>query len=295
MLRRELQRRTAQFLAEAGDMALERLDAEEVTFERLQEALTSLPFLSSKKLVVIRSGSSNKPFAEQAPELLSNLAETTDVIIVEPKLDKRSSYYKYLKSNTDFQEFAELDAAGLGRWLSATAKEQGGTLSQADATFLVQRVGHNQQLLANELEKLLLASPAITRQTIEQLTDVTPQSTVFELLDAAFSGNTKRALQLYAEQRALRVEPQQIAAMLTWQLHVLALIKTAGQRSPETIAAEAKISPYVVKKSMTIARKLTLTELKRLVADLAEIDSRSKRGTFNIDDALQQYLLALAA
>lgn len=296
MLTRELQRRTAQFLAEAGDMALEKLDAEEATPERLQEALTSLPFLSSKKLVVIRSGASNKLFAEQAPSLLANLPETTDVLLVEPKLDKRSSYYKYLKSNTDLQEFTELDAAGLARWLVAAAKEQGSALSQADATFLVQRAGQNQQLLANELEKLLLADPEkITRQTIEQLTEATPQSTVFELLDAAFNGNTKKALQLYAEQRALRVEPQQIAAMLTWQLHVLALIKTAGQRSPEAIAAEAKISPYVIKKSLAIARKLTLAELKHLVSDLAEIDGRSKRETFSIDDALQQYLLALAA
>jgi DNA polymerase-3 subunit delta len=285
----------AAFIADEGDMALERLDGEEATIERIGEALTSLPFLSNKKMVLLRRASVNKQFAERAPELLANVPDTTDVVVVEPKLDKRSGYYKYLKKSTDFQEYNELDQQGLARWLMQSAKEQGGSLNQADASFLVGRVGMNQQMLSSELEKLLLYSPQVTRTTIELLTEPTPQSTIFELLEAAFAGNTRRAMQLYAEQRALKVEPQQIIAMLAWQLHIVALVKTAGERSPESIASEAKVSPYVVKKSVGIARKLTLVELKQLVASLAEIDARSKRETFSIDDALQHYLLTLAA
>ena len=97
-LQRELKSRVDAFVAEHGDLALERLDAAEVDVARLQEALTSLPFLASKKLVVIRSGSANKQFMEQAATWLSDLPETTDVIIADAKLDKRSSYYKYLKA-----------------------------------------------------------------------------------------------------------------------------------------------------------------------------------------------------
>lgn len=285
---------TANFLAEEGDMGLERINGDEATFERISEALTSLPFLSNKKMVLIRQGSLQKQFAEKAADLLSEVPETTDVIVVEPKLDKRSSYYKWLKKSTDYREFNELDQAGLARWVAQAAKDQGGAISQADASFLVARVGQNQQLLASELEKLLLYSANITRDSILALTEATPQSTIFELLEAAFVGNSSRAMQLYAEQRALKVEPQQIIAMLAWQLHILALVKAGGDRSPEAIAAEAKVSPFVVKKSAAIARKITLAELKRLVGDLAVIDSRSKRETFSIDDGLQHYLLTLA-
>src|SRR5207302_5372047 len=103
-------------------------------------------------------------------------------------------------------------------WLSETAKARNATLNPSDASYLVERVGLNQQLLANELDKLLLYNPQITRSSIDQLTDPTPQSTVFQLLEAAFAGRTKQALDLYAEQRGLKVEPQQIIAMLAWQL-----------------------------------------------------------------------------
>lgn len=293
-LRAGLDKLVAAFLSEHGDMALERLDGEEASFERMQEALQSLPFLASKKMVVLRAPSANKQFVEKAEHLLTEVPETTDVILVEPKLDKRQSYYKFLKKSTDFREFAALDRNGLAKWLSQTAKEQDGKLSLADATFLADRVGANQQILRNELEKLLLYNAEVSRKTIELLTEAAPQSTVFELLEAAFAGKAKRAKELYDEQRSLKVEPQQIIAMLAWQLHVLALVKTAGERSPQQIASEAKINPFVVKKSTTIARKLSLMELKKLVADLLKIDTRLKREPIDADEALENYLLQIA-
>ncbi|HET6924635.1 MAG TPA: DNA polymerase III subunit delta [Candidatus Saccharimonadales bacterium] len=293
-LRGELDGLVAGFVAEQGELGVERLDGETVTFARISEALTSLPFLMSKKLVLISRGSANKQFAEQTQDVLNNLPETTDVILVEPKLDKRSGYYKFLKKSTDFREFNPLDVNGLSRWLVSEAKARGGSLSQRDAQYLVERVGLNQQLLANELEKLLLYEPQVSRESIELLTEPTPQSTVFQLLEAAFAGNGKRAMQLYREQRAQKVEPPQIVAMLAWQLHVLALIKTAGERSGDAVASEAHLSPYVVRKSQAIANKLSYAELKELVRELADIDVRSKREALNVDDALQNYLLKLA-
>jgi DNA polymerase-3 subunit delta len=283
-----------EFVAEQGDLALERVDGEAVEFNRISEALTSLPFLASKKMVLLSRLGANKQFVEQIEQLFEQLPETTDVILVEPKLDKRSVYYKFLKKTTDFREFNQLDLNGLGRWLVDEAKARGGSLSQGDAQYLAERVGLDQQLLSNEIEKLLLYNPAITRETIDLLTEATPQSTIFQLLEVAFAGNAKRAMELFQEQRALKVEPPQIIAMLAWQLHVLALIKTAGERSADAIAAEAKISPYVVRKSQAIASKLSLAALKQLVADLLDIDTRSKRTALDADEALQNYLLKLA-
>lgn len=284
----------AAFLAEHDAMGLERIDGEDAEFNRLSEALTSLPFLADKKLVVLRTPSANKKFVEKAGELLADVPETTDVVIVEPKLDKRGTFYKLLKKVTDYREFPELDVSGLARWASGQARAAGGNLSPSDGRYLVERVGTNQQLLANEIDKLLLNSSDISRGTIGLLTEPTPQSTIFELLEAAFNGNAKRAMALYQEQRAMKVEPPQIIAMLAWQLHIIALVKTAGSRSPETIAKEAKVSPYVVKKSSAVARKITSGQFKRLLQDLLNIDMRLKREALDADEAMQYYLLQLA-
>lgn len=293
-LKRELRRVIDEFVKENGDFALERLDGSEVTVERLGESVQSLPFLAAEKLVVLDSPSSNKQFLEEFEKLLADAPETNDIVLVEPSLDKRTAYYKWLKKHTDFQEFTALDERGLAAWAAGYIKEQGGNLKQADAMYLVGRVGLNQQGLAHELDKLLLAGSDITRATIDDLTERSPQSTVFELLDAAFAGNSKKALGLYQEQRAMKVEPQHIIAMLAWQLHLLAVVKTAGERTPDGVASEAKMSPYSVRKSLQIARSLSLARLRQLVADLTSLDAKSKRTMLDLDSALQTYILSLS-
>lgn len=280
------------FVTSYSDLSVERLDGDEVDLGTIKQALNRVGLLSPHQLVVLRTPSKNKQFLEMHAMLLSALAITTDLVIVEPKLDKRLSYYKYLKQSTNFQEFPELDQHALALWLRETASDQKGSLSLVDARHLIERVGAKQQLLAQELNKLLLYDRNISHQTIDLLTELMPQSSIFELLEAAFSGENSQTLNLYAQQRQLKVEPQQIIAMITWQLHVLSIIKSAGDRSIDQVAQEAGINPYVLRKSNIIARKLSLAELKKRVSELVNIDQRIKRSLVDADEALQHYLLS---
>lgn len=291
----ELDKLVAAFVAEHTDMALERLDGEETTADRLRESLQSLPFLTARKLVVLREPSRQKAFAEDIAAILESVAETTDVVIYEPKLDKRLVYYKTLKKQTDFREFAELDARGLVQWAVQYVKGQGGSLSSADAGYLVERVGLGQQALQQELHKLLSYDPAVSRQTITLLTEPLPQSTMFTLLDAAFAGKATEALALYKEQRSMRVEPQAILAMLAWQLHVLVVVKAGERRGSDAIAASAKLNPFVIRKSLGLVRQVTAARLRGLVDELLAIDLQLKRTALDADEALQLYILKLAA
>lgn len=282
------------FTKEHGGMAVERLDGEEASYERMLGAAQSLPFLAPKKLVILRAPSANKAFTEQFEQFLGDVAETNDVVLVEPKLDKRLGYYKQLQKHTDFHEFKVLDGNGLARYLVDYANGQGGSLGSSDARLLIDRVGTNQLTLQHEVDKLLAYNPKIDRKSIELLTEREPQGSIFELLDAALYGNTKRAIELYKEQRAMQVEPLAIVAMLVWQLYILAIVKTAGQKSADSIAREAKISPFTVRKTQNLARRISLTQLKKLVRDLREFDTRLKSEGLSADEVVQYYLLNLA-
>jgi DNA polymerase-3 subunit delta len=291
MVRGRLNAFVQNFLTEHGDMALERLDCEEVSYERISEAVQSLPFLASRKLVVLYSPSASKKFTEEVDTLLADVPDIIDVVIVEPKLDKRTAYYKWLQKHTEFQEFNELDSRGLAPWAVQFAKDQGGELSLPDAAYLVDRVGTHQQLVSNEIQKLLLADKKITRQTIDTMVEPTPQSKIFDLLDAAFSGQTKKAIKLYEEQREMKVEPQEILAMIGWQLRQVVLAKTAGNK--HDVVREGKMSPYSANKAKAIANRLTLQKLKDLVHSLVILDARSKRQPIDLDEALQAYIMKL--
>lgn len=288
--RRALTEKIKTFVETYGDFALERLQGDEATLDQMQAAITSMPFLAERKLVVIHKASANKDFIDVVATIVSRVPEITDVIFDEPKLDKRTGYYKWLKSKTEYQEFSILDDQRLVGWMIEYAKQKGSALARGDAMYVLQRVGNNQQRLANELDKLTLLEGPITRASIDELTEPTPQSKIFDLLDAAFSGDTPRAMALYEDQRAQKVQPQAMLAMLGWQLRQVALAKTAGNHD---LVGEAKMSPYGAEKAKRIASRMTLAHLKRLMSDLTILDVRSKRSAIDLDQALREYILRI--
>jgi DNA polymerase III subunit delta len=293
LLKRRLDELTGRFVGEHGELALERIDAEEAEAPAILEAVRSLPFLASRKMVVLRSLGTNKTASGQVEQIIDAAGDGCDLIFYEPVPDKRTSYFKVLKSKTQLEEFNGLDPRGLAGWLADEVKKAGGQLSLTDANYMVERVGANQELLANELEKLLIYESKVSRENIDLLTVKTPQSKVFDLLDAAFGGNKKRALQLYGEQRAQKVEPQAIMAMIAWQLELIALAHLGKGKDAGQIAGDAGFSPYPVQKAQRLAAKLDRKQLTDMINTAAEFDYKSKTVTFDLDEALKTYIVTL--
>jgi DNA polymerase III delta subunit len=158
---------------------------------------------------------------------------------------------------------------------------------------LVDRAGTDQALISNELDKLIIYNPKISRQNIDLLTDPLPQSKVFELLDAAFSGRKSRALELYEEQRAQKVEPQKILAMIAWQLQLLALTKYADGKSTAAIAKDVGMNPYPISKAANLSHKLDEEKFNNMVKFACEIDLKSKTKAYDLDEALKTYITTL--
>lgn len=292
-LRRRLDELVSKFVSNYGDLALEKIDASDSDFDAILDSVLSLPFLAAKKMVVIREPATNKEVAENIEQLISSVGESTELILYEPEPDKRTTYFKALQKHTKIEQFSELDTPSLAAWLVEEAHGQGGQISHTDANYLIERVGPSQQLLAGELEKLLLYDKKISKANIDLLTESTPQSRVFDLLDAAFGGNKQKALKLYGEQRAQKVEPQAIMAMLVWQLNLIALAKLGGDRSPATIAADAGTKTFPIAKAAGLAAKLSDRQLRRMISELLEIDVLSKTTSLDLDEALKTYIVTL--
>lgn len=289
----ELHNLLNQFKENYGDLAIEQIDGTEADYLSIVESLSSLPFLSPSKLVILRSPGNTKEFAEKVEGLFEDVPSTNEIVIVEPNIDKRSKYYKFLKANTQYMSFEELDIGGLANWIVKEVTAKGGKISSRDANYLIERVGINQLKISNEVDKLLSYQPEITKDSINELTEPTPQTTIFQLLDAAFSGKRRELIKIYEDQRRQKVEPQQIIAMLTWQLNGLALVKSAGDLPPAEISRKTKLSPYVVSKNLNITRRLNFEDIRQLLDRLLELDIKLKTQSVDLDDALLQFLLSI--
>jgi DNA polymerase-3 subunit delta len=282
------------FIGAHGTHAVDRFIATDIEADALSGAVTTMPFLSQRRLIIVRDVSANKSIAERFEDILQQTADTSDLVIIESHVDGRGKYLQILRKMTDCREFAQLDSNELAGWVVAHTQELGGTIQQRDAQYLVERVGNNQQLVSQEIDKLLLYSMAVTRETIDKLTEYTPQSSIFAMLEAAFGGNIKNALELYDEQRAQGMEPQAILGMIAWQLHILVLVKTGQDKDPAEIASAAKLNPFVVRKSMAITRRLSFADLSDLLALATNTDYKLKTSKMNADSAVSALLLACA-
>jgi DNA polymerase III subunit delta len=292
-LQLEQTKRVDAFVKKHGDFNIERFDAEEAEYDALVQGIQSTSLFAESKLVLVRSASANKQFAENIEELTKLVPEETELILIEPKVDKRSAYYKFIKKHTTFVDCGEQDARELPSWLVEQAKAQGATLSQADARYLVERVGTKQAILFHELEKLSLYDVNITRQTIDLLTEATPQSNIFQLLEAAFAGNTKRALALYDDQRQQGVEAQQILAMIIWHINQLSFVVWRGERSEAEVAKEAGLNPFTVKKAIAATKQISKQRMRDIIRHVWNIDIQLKTSSVDADEVLRELLVWL--
>ena len=125
------------------------------------------------------------------------------------------------------------------------------------------------------------------------LTEQTTATTIFELLESAFSVNPKRALKLYNDQRLQKVEPEEILAMISWQLSVLAIYMYSKNLPTSEVIAKSGVSPYTLSKARGVAEKLSFTSLKTMVSDLANLDFAYKTSSLDLDEGLKNFIVTI--
>lgn len=282
------------FIKKYGDLSVETIDAEESEYEGIIPAIESVPFLAEKKLLVIHELGNNKAAVENIEKIVSSAQSANELIIVESKPDKRSAYYKYLKKHTDLVEFGEPDERILSDWLVSEAEKGGAKLSRSDAGYLLRRIGINQESAHNELIKLMAYDKDISKKTIDLLTEASPQTNIFNLLEASFSGNLKRALEIYDEQRTQGEEPLKIFGLIVWQMHLVAMVDTAASKSDAQIMEASGLKPYTLNKSKSIGRRMGRQRIKEVLSRLSELDHRLKMTQADPDDALKSFILSLS-
>ncbi|MCA9329433.1 DNA polymerase III subunit delta [Candidatus Saccharibacteria bacterium] len=295
LISEELKNRTSAFTAEYGEFGYERLFAKDHEYHSLLDRVKTLPFLAEKRLIVLDEPSGNKKLCDNIVDFINSVNEQTELIIVEPKFDKRSLLYKTLKKQTTFNEYIELDEPSLVRWMVDMVTKNGGKLSTSNARLLVQRIGSNQLRINNELKKLICYNPLITSDSINLLTVKTAQSSTFDLLNSVFAGNIKYSLELYNEQRQQKVEPLYIMGLIAWQLYALSIVKNSKGLAVSDIASRAKLNPFVVRKSLDLATKINQSKLINLVSRTLLLDVRLKSEPIDADDAIKELLIEIGS
>ena len=253
----------------------ERIDGSTVELKQLPDLLMGATLFADKRLVIIKNLSENKDVWATFGDWLPRISDDIEVVLVEPKPDKRTITYKELKKQAqiiELMQWSEHDVSKAEKWVSKEAQQLLVSLNTKCIQLLVRRVGNDQWRLFHALEKLALAD-TVTVEVIEALIDANPAENVFNLFDAALQGEGVKVTEM-VRTLELSEDPYRLFALLSGQVFQLAAVVAAG--SGDEVAKDFGVHPYAISKLVPNARQLGKNGIKKIVYAFAKTDDDMK-------------------
>lgn len=256
------------------------------------QSLLAIPFLSEKQLVVVRDVFANKNLLQKLEEHIKHIPDSTDIIFYETKPDKRLTFYKVLKKDAIIFEYETLGIDELVKWVVNYAKELQGEITPQTAKYLIERSTQDQLSLSNEIKKLISYDGNISKDSVDLLTEQSYNNTVFDLLSAIFSQKKEQSLLLFHQLKDKNVESFEILSMIIWQVHIYLIVVANRDLTHKEIVLATKINPFVLQKSADAVRRVNIETIKKWIIILRDIDMASKTKAYNLDAAIEYFILS---
>ena len=288
-IERELQRMSADF-----DGRAETFDGSELQLKQIPDLLMGSSLFAEKRLVIIKSLSDNKSVWTDFSMWLPRVSDDIQLVLVEPKPDKRTKSYKDLQKVADVREFkpwVERDVRVAEDWADKEATAMGIKLSRPLIRQLVERTGIDQWRVFHALEKLAVLDN-VSAKTIEQIVDPNPTENVFQLFETALRGDS---VSVHAMIRTLELteEPYKLFALLSGQAFQLMVLSVSDKTSGE-VAKDIGAHPFVLSKLAPYTKRLGRAGAKQVIKAFHEADEAMKTSAIDPWVALERALLKVA-
>ncbi len=286
-----------------GDSAaMERVPGSEASLADVLDRLFTLPFFSSRRLVVVDDAD---PFVSKHRGELEAYVEhpaRTGVLVLQAKTwPANTRLAKAVEKLGLTIQATSPRESDLPSWLVRLAKTSGGVKLNVDAARLVvELVGPEPGILAGEIEKLIAyagESRSITRDDVVKLVGAGRIETIWKILDAAAAGNSGEAIrELDLLLAAGEPATPMLAAMSAnlMRLHHAGFLR--GQRMSLGEACQAAgIPPFAVDKTRRQHAHLGPKRTDSLPALLLKADLDTKGGSLLEPRVILEILLARLA
>jgi DNA polymerase-3 subunit delta len=288
-----------------ADMNSARLDGRTHSLDDLVQAISAMPFLAARRVVILRNPLDrikNPAQQKKLLEILERIPPTTVLaVIVEHLLteerDAKKGRMHWLErwakgagEKVALHTNALPEGPKLVEWIGARVREKGGQISPGAANRLAGLVGPAPHILLGEIEKLLAYvnySRKIEEDDVLHLTPTIARLEDFALVNALRARNTQQALKVLR----LEIEEKDIFMVfqsIVYQFRNLLLVRELASEgaSAEEVAGRLKLHPYVARTTLEHARHFTLGELEAIYRSLLGVDAAIKTGEMPADLAL---------
>ena len=296
-------------ISKLGDPALAelnqtRFEGRSVTLADLRAAGTTLPFLASRRLLIVTgylSGLAKRPGgkreAEALVEFFAELPPSTALVLIEvlEPLNGRGRetlrnspvlHWARAAGTAAFVRAFEMPKGdGLPGWVMRRARKHGGQFAPQAAEALAAAVGDLPRLLDSEILKLLTYANferPVEPEDVERLTPYAGQPNIFAMVDALGQGDGSTAFKELHRLLEGKDAVEGYFAVFPMIVRQFRLLLQARELMDQNGAGEAaralRVPPFVADKILRQARNFTLPALEAIYRKLLEVDEKYKTG-----------------
>lgn len=284
-------------------MNIDIIEGEKLDAKEFSTNLQAVPFLSEKRLIIVKDFINNGGAKDQKilteSKALDEIPDHCVVVFTETKQpDKRLAIFKKLTKAAKSEEFENLTPVQLTLWILKEVNERKGQIDNDTADFLAAYVGPNLWQLSNEVDKLISASQSepnkkITKDLIEKLVPASVSSSIFKLTDAIAAKNRKDSISIFETLVKSGEDLMMTFYMIVRHFRILTQVQAlvSQKESPDRISKALKIHPFVATTTSKQSKNFTAEKLKTIHSSLLKIDSGIKTGKIKMTTDDQTELL----
>lgn len=267
------------------------LDFLSSSLEDILENLQSSSLFDGKKIIVVKNPyffvdtKIKLPFNNDLSlfeNYLYNPNENCEFIIICPKkyYNPKNKYFTIIQSIGEVNNLLIENLEDRKAYALELLKQANLEIENKALDLLVSRCLEITQL-EKEIAKLILYNQKIDENVIETMVSEPLEDNVFELSNALLKKDSKRVMKVYTDLKKQKVEPIQLISMLSNQLRLLIEVSILKDkyRYDEDLAKILNVHPYRIKLARENTRKFTLTQIKKMLIDLAQLDIDIKKGS----------------
>ena len=277
-------------------LSLAFLDGQDLEFQDFKNQTETVSMFREKKLIIIESIFSNQKFKENFLRQGEKFKKSDNIILIteEKEIAANDSLFRFLKKNSQFQEFKTLEGEKFKNWVKKELNNHRAEITEGALEKLIDFVDNNLWQMVNEIKKLVnyTQGKKIQVTDIELLVKPKIEADIFRTIDAISEKKKKLALSLVHKHLEKGDSPLYLLRMINFQFRNLMMIKSYELRPGlyvnymRILSQKLGLHPFVVRKSIQQARKFTLIELKKIYQKIFEVDFNIKTGRIDPEVAL---------
>jgi len=277
-----------------------RFDLAQIDVSDVSIFLDTMAMFQEKKLAVLDNCFQIASISEDLAKLFIDKKTATDkeaiVVVVGPEKPK-GELFKFLKTNSQLQEFRALEDIKLEQWIINEFAQQGCIANSSVAKKMIFMVGGDMWQLSTEIAKLAsykADKKMVGVDDLDVLIKAKIDNDIFKTIDALAGRNRYSAIALLEKHLSQNEDGFYLLSMFLYQFRNLLRVKDLAQKnhSLATIVQKTKMHPFVARKTYTQAEKFSLDDLKNIHKYFLDLDIKAKTG--QIEPAEMLYKLAFS-